>query len=32
MKKKTREKMIIAMTIFIIVIFVVTLLPSIFSF
>ncbi|CUU46483.1 putative nucleic acid-binding Zn ribbon protein [Clostridium beijerinckii] len=32
MKKKTREKMMIAMTIFIIVIFVVTLLPSIFSF
>ncbi|AQS03817.1 t-SNARE complex subunit (syntaxin) [Clostridium beijerinckii] len=32
MKKKTREKMIIAMTIFIVVIFIVTLLPSIFSF
>lgn len=32
MKKKTREKMMIAMTIFIIVIFIVTLLPSIFSF
>ncbi|NRY62171.1 putative nucleic acid-binding Zn ribbon protein [Clostridium beijerinckii] len=32
MKKKTREKMMIAMTVFIIVIFIVTLLPSIFSF
>ncbi|MBA9016637.1 t-SNARE complex subunit (syntaxin) [Clostridium beijerinckii] len=32
MKKKTREKMIIAITIFIVVIFIVTLLPSIFSF
>lgn len=31
MKKKTREKMVVAMTIFIILIFVVSLLPSIFS-
>lgn len=32
MKKKTREKAMIGMTVFIILIFIVSLLPSIFSF